>query len=165
MSKKELYGKVSEDFIELISDMTLTDPRGKIIKFKDKHGRILIDPLLYTLGFEYNFHTNKAKYELLTKDVKYHRDYNSETVYVRNQKIPHYVRDMKVYYGKIRATYKGDMLGQYATQEIVTSSDLSRGKWENILDVGSDIIYRSSAYVPREHQSLEDKWDSVEEEV
>ena len=39
MSKKELYGKVSEDFIELISDMTLTDPRGKIIKFKDKYKR------------------------------------------------------------------------------------------------------------------------------
>lgn len=164
MSKKELYGKVSEDFLELLADMELKDPRGKVIKFKNSEGVILTDLLLYTLGFEYDFHQNKAKYELLTKDTKYHRTYGSETVYVRNQKIPHYVRDMKVYYGKIRKTYKGDMIGHYETQEVVTSSDLSRGEWINILEIGSDIVYRSCEYVPREHQSLEDKWDDMGED-
>lgn len=153
---KTLYGKVSEDFIELVSDMELKDPRGgKPIRFKDKNGRIDLDTLLYTLGFEYDFHTNKAKYELLTKDVKYHRNYDSQTVYVRNQYIPHYVRNMRVYYGKIRATYKGDMISHYKTQDVITTSDLSRGDWVNILDVGSDVIYRSSAFSPQEYRSLE----------
>lgn len=157
MGNKNLYGKVSEDFIEMLSEMYVYDKKtGQKIPLKTEKGEILTDDILNILGFHYDFTKHKAVYELLTGDVKFHRDYDSDSVYVRNQKYPNYVRKMKVYCGSIRDTYRGGMESHYKSGEIITSDNLDRGEWVNILTVGSDSLYRSSPFTPTEYKTLED---------
>lgn len=157
MGSKNLYGKVSEDFIEMLSEMYVYDKKtGQKILLKTKDGDILVDDILNILGYNYDYITHKADYELLTGDVKFHRDYESASVYVRNQKFPNYVRKMKVYCGKIKDNYCDGMISYYKSGEIVTSDSLDRGEWVNILTIGSESLYRSSPFTPTEYKTLED---------
>ncbi|AGH31958.1 hypothetical protein VPIG_00101 [Vibrio phage PWH3a-P1] len=166
-----LHGSVSEDFIEKVADMEFRDDMGEIIPLRDEKGDAKLDLILYILGF-YWYHgptqsdieegvpvrNEGAVYDQLTKDTRYHRNYKSETVYVRNVNKPYEVKNMKVYTGYIRPNYPYKNL--YASGEILVGDFIKGGDTMNILDIGDESSYRQARYSPVAMRQLDDQWDT-----
>lgn len=155
-----LHGNVSEDFIEMIADMQYKGEQGNI-PLRKKDGSVDIDLCLYILGFGWDYENDVAKYELLSEDVKYHRRYDSDSVYVRNAKRPYEVRKMKVYSGYIRPNYPYKSL--YKDGDILTGDFVFGGELKNILDIGDLKEYEKSNYYAVEHRRMREIDNGVEE--
>ncbi|WNO47349.1 hypothetical protein [Vibrio phage vB_VibM_10AMN] len=182
-----LHGSVSEDFIEKVADMEFRDDMGEIIPLRDGDGNVKIDLVLYILGFYWYYGETKkefdekaadkktrrsrqtkelqevarpegAVYDMLTKDTRYHRNYKSETVFVRNSKRPYEVKEMKVYTGYIRPNYPYKDL--YSSGEILVGDFIHGGELKNILDVGDEHSYRQARYQAVSMRQLDDQWDN-----
>lgn len=170
-----LHGSVSEDFIETVSDMEIKDDEGNPIALRDEKGNPKLDLILYILGFHWYHGQSQSEvdegdkvkpegavYSQLTQDVRYHRNYKSETVFVRNSKRPYEVKEMKVYTGYIRERYPYKNL--YASGEILVGDFIKGGELKNILDVGDEQEYKKAKFQAISMRQLDDQWDMSQNE-
>jgi len=166
-----LHGSVSEDFVEKVADMEYRDDEGQIISLRDENGNPKLDLILYILGFPWYHGQSQAEaeagekeraegavYDMLTQDTRYHRNYKSETVYVRNVKRPYEVKNMRVYTSYIRPNYPYKDL--YESGQILVGDFIKGGELKNILDVGDEDSYRKARYQAISMRQLDDQWDS-----
>ena len=159
---KKVYGNVSEDFLEMVADYTLTLPNGRVITFRNKDGSIKVDELLYTLGFKWDTRHNCARYEILSKLQRAKKEKVTKGVLVRNHKRPYEVRNMTVYAGEIRKNYP--YMDLYKDDTTVLMGNFTKGgKVKNILSVGTKQAYEGSDISPVEHRTLYDGLDIEEE--
>lgn len=170
-----LHGSVSEDFIEKVADMEYRDDEGQVINLRDEEGNPKLNLILYILGFYWYHGQSQAEaeagekereegavFERLTQDTRYHRNYKSETVYVRNVHKPYEVKNMKVYTGYIRPNYPYKRL--YASGQILVGDFIHGGAIKNILDIGDEDSYRKARYHAVSMRQLDDRWDFSSEE-
>ena len=167
-----LHGSVSEDFIEKVADMEYRDDEGQVISLRDENGNPKLDLILYILGFYWCYGQSKSEfdemgevekpegavYDRLTQDTRYHRNYKSETVNVRNKHRPYEIKNMRVYTRYIRPNYPYKDL--YASGEILVGDFIHGGELKNILDVGDEHSYRQARYQAVSMRQLDDQWDN-----
>lgn len=183
MKQAPLHASISEDFLEMLADMKYYDNEGNVVNLRKKCGQPDTDLLLYILGFHWNNKRNRANYEMLTEDVKYHRRYDSKGVYVRNNSgttrietgydvwerpidvevvgKSYEVRQMKVYTGYIRKNYPYKDL--YKDGEIKVGNFTHGGELKNILEIGKKTIYKKSKYEGGSFRLLKEEQENNEE--